>query len=232
MLLLTSFFRALYAEQLKLKRTLALRMVFVAPLLIGALNFFALYQRRNISPDFKMWDTISKTALREKLETPLCLAPSAPRGLPRQTRRSARADCFEYLRCHAPEYRHWLGPDVVASGLCQCGCAALRLAVQIRRNGVAGFLANHCHSYLGKHSVVRHSAGVGDRYWWRILRPVRCQREVRQILPLAAANQCVVRGTYYDGVVVGRSGRPACRRAGMFGVCPAGCGLAAVFETE
>lgn len=60
---LTAFFRALYAEQLKLKRTLALRMVFVAPLLIGALNFFALYQRRNIGPDFKLWDTIFKTSL-------------------------------------------------------------------------------------------------------------------------------------------------------------------------
>lgn len=63
MLLLTSLFRALYAEQLKLKRTLALRMIFVAPLLVGALNFFILYERRNVGPDFNMWDTLGKVSL-------------------------------------------------------------------------------------------------------------------------------------------------------------------------
>ncbi len=58
-----SLIRALHAESLKLKRTLAVRMVFVAPLFIAALNFFAMYERRNITPEFDMWDTISKISL-------------------------------------------------------------------------------------------------------------------------------------------------------------------------
>jgi hypothetical protein len=60
---LKSLFRALHAEQLKLKRTLALRMVFVAPLLVGFLLFFMLYERRNVGADFNMWDTLGKISL-------------------------------------------------------------------------------------------------------------------------------------------------------------------------
>jgi lantibiotic transport system permease protein len=60
---LTSLARALYAEKLKLKRTLAVRMVFVAPLLVAALNFFILWERRNVGPEFKMWDTLSEVSL-------------------------------------------------------------------------------------------------------------------------------------------------------------------------
>ena len=60
---LTSLARALYAEKLKLKRTLAIRMVFVAPLLVAALNFFILWERRNVGPEFKMWDIVSEVSL-------------------------------------------------------------------------------------------------------------------------------------------------------------------------
>jgi hypothetical protein len=58
-----SLLRALYAELLKLKRTLAIRMVFVAPLLVTTLNFFILWQRRKVGPDFKMWDQLSQGSL-------------------------------------------------------------------------------------------------------------------------------------------------------------------------
>ncbi len=58
-----SLFRALYAELLKLKRTLAIRMVFVAPLLVATLNFFILWQRRQVGPEFKMWDMLSQGSL-------------------------------------------------------------------------------------------------------------------------------------------------------------------------
>src|SRR5215210_2586003 len=58
-----SLLRALYAELLKLKRTLAIRMVFVAPLLVVTLNFFILWQRRKVGPDFKMWDQLSQGSL-------------------------------------------------------------------------------------------------------------------------------------------------------------------------
>jgi hypothetical protein len=63
MLLILSIFRALHAEQLKLKRTLALRMVFVTPLLVATLSFFVLWQRRNVGPDFKMWELLSQVSL-------------------------------------------------------------------------------------------------------------------------------------------------------------------------
>ena len=59
----TSLIRALYAESLKLKRTLAIRMVFVAPLLVATLAFFVVYQRRNLSPEFKMWNMVSEVSL-------------------------------------------------------------------------------------------------------------------------------------------------------------------------
>lgn len=58
-----SLFRALHAELLKLKRTLAIRMVFVAPLLVATLNFFILWERRNVSPDFKMWGLVFEVSM-------------------------------------------------------------------------------------------------------------------------------------------------------------------------
>jgi hypothetical protein len=38
-------------------------MVFVAPLLVATLNFFVLWQRRNVGPDFKIWETLSQVSL-------------------------------------------------------------------------------------------------------------------------------------------------------------------------
>lgn len=58
-----SLIRALHAELLKLKRTLAIRMVFVTPLLVATLLFFILWERRNVKPDFDLWDTLIKISL-------------------------------------------------------------------------------------------------------------------------------------------------------------------------
>jgi lantibiotic transport system permease protein len=63
MSIMLSLIRAVSAELLKLKRTLALLMVFVAPLLVAALNFFVLWQRRNVGPEFKMWETLPQVSL-------------------------------------------------------------------------------------------------------------------------------------------------------------------------
>ncbi len=63
MSILRSLVRAVHAELLKLKRTLALRMVFVAPLLVAALDFFVLWERRNVGPEFKLWETLSQVSL-------------------------------------------------------------------------------------------------------------------------------------------------------------------------
>lgn len=60
---LTLLVRALHAEMLKLKRTLAIRMVFVTPLLVAALLFFILWERKNVKPDFDLWDTLTKISL-------------------------------------------------------------------------------------------------------------------------------------------------------------------------
>lgn len=62
MSLMLSLVRALHAEVLKLKRTLAIRMIFVAPLVVGTLAFFILSQRRNIGPEFKMWELLSEVS--------------------------------------------------------------------------------------------------------------------------------------------------------------------------
>ena len=50
-------FRALNAELLKLKRTLAFRVVFVLPLLIAVLQFFVILRTKKYGPGFNLWQT-------------------------------------------------------------------------------------------------------------------------------------------------------------------------------
>lgn len=57
-----SMFRVLHAELLKLKRTLAFRVIFVAPLLVALLQFFVLWKGQ-LGPSFKLWETVPKTTL-------------------------------------------------------------------------------------------------------------------------------------------------------------------------
>jgi hypothetical protein len=56
--------RALSAELLKLKRTLAFRMIFVLPLLVALLQFFVLWKSKGFSPGFKLWKTLPLTAFQ------------------------------------------------------------------------------------------------------------------------------------------------------------------------
>src|SRR5262245_29701447 len=58
-----SFIRVLHAESLKLNRTLAFWMIFVAPLLVATLQFFAIWNQRRIGADFQLWETIPKASL-------------------------------------------------------------------------------------------------------------------------------------------------------------------------
>jgi ABC-2 type transport system permease protein len=58
-----SLIRALHAETLKLKRTLAFRMIFVAPLLVAALQFFVILNQRRPAADFNLWGMISRASL-------------------------------------------------------------------------------------------------------------------------------------------------------------------------
>gem|GEM_PF-337408 len=55
--------RALHAELLKLKRTLAFRMIFVAPLLVALLQFFVGLNQRRIPADFKFWEAVFRNSL-------------------------------------------------------------------------------------------------------------------------------------------------------------------------
>lgn len=57
-------FRALHAEILKLRRTLAFRMVFIAPLLVALLQFFmGLNDRRGAQPGYNLWQTLFNASL-------------------------------------------------------------------------------------------------------------------------------------------------------------------------
>jgi hypothetical protein len=58
-----SLFRALYAERLKLKRTLAFRMIFVAPLLVATLQFFIAWNQKRFGPNFNMWEMLPKSGM-------------------------------------------------------------------------------------------------------------------------------------------------------------------------
>src|ERR1044071_5112192 len=52
-----SLLRALHAELLKLRRTLAFRIVFVLPLLIGLLQFFIILRTKQYPRGFILWQT-------------------------------------------------------------------------------------------------------------------------------------------------------------------------------
>ena len=50
-----SLFRALHAELLKLKRTLAFRVIFVLPFLVALLQFFVIWRTKKFPADFDLW---------------------------------------------------------------------------------------------------------------------------------------------------------------------------------
>jgi hypothetical protein len=58
-----SLIRVLHAEILKLKRTLAFWMIFVAPLLVATLQFFVVWNQKRFSADFNLWEMAPKGML-------------------------------------------------------------------------------------------------------------------------------------------------------------------------
>lgn len=59
-----SLVRALQAELLKLKRTLAFRVIFVLPFFIATLQFFILWRMKKFSPDFNLWQMHPSNSLQ------------------------------------------------------------------------------------------------------------------------------------------------------------------------
>lgn len=59
-----SFFRALHAELLKLKRTLAFRVIFVLPFLVALLQFFIVLRTKKFPQTFKLWEAIGTNSLQ------------------------------------------------------------------------------------------------------------------------------------------------------------------------
>lgn len=59
-----SLLRALHAELLKLKRTLAFRVIFVLPFLVALLQFFIAWRTEKFAPGFKFWETVSSSSLQ------------------------------------------------------------------------------------------------------------------------------------------------------------------------
>jgi hypothetical protein len=54
---LISLMRALHAELLKLKRTLAFRVIFVLPFFVALLQFFVIWRTKKFAPGFDLWQT-------------------------------------------------------------------------------------------------------------------------------------------------------------------------------
>ncbi len=61
---MTSLFRALHAELLKLKRTLAFRVIFVLPFLVALLQFFIVWRTKSFGPKFNLWLTLPSNSLQ------------------------------------------------------------------------------------------------------------------------------------------------------------------------
>lgn len=59
-----SLLRALHAELLKLKRTLAFRVIFVLPFLVATLQFFIAWRTKKFAPDFNLWETVTTSSLQ------------------------------------------------------------------------------------------------------------------------------------------------------------------------
>src|SRR5215813_217643 len=59
-----SMIRALHAELLKLKRTLAFRMIFLLPFLVALLEFFVLLRTKKFPAGFELWQTLPKNSLQ------------------------------------------------------------------------------------------------------------------------------------------------------------------------
>ena len=59
-----SLLRALHAELLKLKRTLAFRVIFVLPLLVAILQFFIVLRTKKFPAGFDLWNTMGTSSLQ------------------------------------------------------------------------------------------------------------------------------------------------------------------------
>ncbi|HET8782718.1 MAG TPA: ABC transporter permease, partial [Pyrinomonadaceae bacterium] len=59
-----SLLRALHAELLKLKRTLAFRVIFVLPFLVATLQFFIAWRTKRYPADFNLWQTLQTSSLQ------------------------------------------------------------------------------------------------------------------------------------------------------------------------
>jgi lantibiotic transport system permease protein len=59
-----SLLRALHAELLKLKRTLAFRVIFVLPLLVALLQFFIVLRTKKFPAGFDLWHTIGTSSFQ------------------------------------------------------------------------------------------------------------------------------------------------------------------------
>jgi lantibiotic transport system permease protein len=56
-----SMFRVLHAELLKLKRTIAFRVIFVAPVLVALLQFLVLLKTKQFGSSFNLWETMPRS---------------------------------------------------------------------------------------------------------------------------------------------------------------------------
>lgn len=59
-----SLLRALHAELLKLKRTLAFRVVFVLPLLVSVLQFFIIWRTKKFPAGFDLWHNVGTNSFQ------------------------------------------------------------------------------------------------------------------------------------------------------------------------
>ena len=59
-----SLLRALHAELLKLKRTLAFRVIFVLPLLVALLEFFVVWRTKKFPASFDLWHTLGTNSFQ------------------------------------------------------------------------------------------------------------------------------------------------------------------------
>ena len=117
-----SLFRALHAELLKLKRTLAFRVIFVLPFFVALLQFFVIWRTKKFPAGFDLWQTHPTNSfqiwaifmlpllitledctperhrtLRQTVETYSCAAGAAPCCVSLEIHRGAGIDPREHL---------------------------------------------------------------------------------------------------------------------------------------
>lgn len=210
-----SLLRALNSELLKLKRTLAFRVIFVLPFFVALLQFFVIYRTKKFAPGFDLWQMHPTNSFQIWAIFMMPLLITLETALLNGIEHSDKQ--WKHLfTLPVPRGSIYLSKFIVALGLILVSTLVLALltvlvgvlavslkpelasitgpvpyltiAKQATQVWLAGWLITAIHTWISiRWAGLRHRPRRGHRR--HLLRPLRRQRLPRQILPLAPPHE-------------------------------------------